>query len=172
MGYAATWKLLEDMMIELRKKGVAIPASILTDLKSAKLMMNISQAEGSRGEATQKVEEYLTNVEGYLVAEVEKAFGSERVDEWLRKLDAVSCEVCESKPQKKIEDTFISGVPRDQKWIRVEPIKTLPEERLEKMAKDLNLQVNPQKDGRLVIFGQPEEIKQFLKKMTMEAAKK
>jgi hypothetical protein len=172
MGYAATWKLLEDMMIELRKRGVAIPASVLTDLKSAKLMINISQAEGSRGEATQKVEEYLTNVEGYLVAEVEKTFGSERVDAWLRRLDAVSCEVCEAEPEKKAEDTFISGVPRDQKWIRVEPIQTLPEKRLAQMAKDLNLQVNPQKNGRLVIFGQPEEIKKFLKKMSAEAAKK
>lgn len=172
MGYIDTWKLLEDMMIELRRKGVAIPANVLTDLKSAKLMINISQTEGSRGEATQKVEEYLTNVEGYLVAEVEKAFGSERVDGWLRKLDTVSCEACEAKPEKKIEDTFISGVPRDQKWIRVEPIQNLPEERLAKMANALNLQVNPQKDGRLVIFGQPEDIKQFLKKMTAEAAKK
>jgi hypothetical protein len=54
----------------------------------------------------------------------------------------------------------------------VEPIQTLPEKRLAQMAKDLNLQVNPQKNGRLVIFGQPEEIKKFLKKMSAEAAKK
>jgi len=171
MGYTATWKILEDIIIELRKKGVTIPPNVMTDLKSAKLMINISQVEGSRGEAAQKVEEYLANVEGYLITEAQKTFGSERVDEWLRRLEAASCEVCEVKEEKK-EDKYISGVPRDQKWIRVEPIQSLPPERLKQLAQELNLSVNPQKDGRLVVYGQPENIKEFLKKMTAEAIKK
>jgi hypothetical protein len=141
----------------------------MTDLKSAKLMINISQAEGSTGEVTQKVEEYLANVEGYLITEAEKTFGSERVDEWLRRLEAAICEVCEVKEQ---EDKFILGVPRGQKWIRVEPIQSLPPERLKQLAQELNLTVNPQKDGRLVVYGQPEGIKEFLKRMTAEAIKK
>jgi hypothetical protein len=141
----------------------------MTDLKSAKLMINISQAEGSTGEVTQKVEEYLANVEGYLITEAEKTFGSERVDEWLRRLEAAICEVCEVKEEK---DKFILGVPRDQKWIRVEPIGNLTSERLQQIAKESNLSVNPQKDGRLVVYGRPEDIKEFLKKMTAEAIKK
>jgi hypothetical protein len=169
MGYTATWRILEDIIIELRKKGVTIPPDVMTDLKSAKLMINISQAEGSTGEITQKVEEYLANVEGYLITEAEKTFGSERVDEWLRRLEAASCEVCEVKEE---ENKYISGVPRDQKWIRVEPIQSLPPERLKQLAQELNLTVNPQKDGRLVVYGQPEDIKEFLKKMTAEAIKK
>jgi hypothetical protein len=169
MGYTATWRILEDIIIELRKKGVTIPPNVMTDLKSAKLMINISQAEGSTGEVTQKVEEYLANVEGYLITEAEKTFGSERVDEWLRRLEAAICEVCEVKEE---EDKFILGVPRDQKWIRVEPIGNLTSERLQQIAKESNLSVNPQKDGRLVVYGQPEDIKEFLKKMTAEAIKK
>jgi hypothetical protein len=169
MGYTATWRILEDIIIELRKKGVTIPPNIMTDLKSAKLMINISQAEGSTGEVTQKVEEYLANVEGYLITEAEKTFGSERVDEWLRRLEAAICEVCEVNEQ---EDKFILGVPRDQKWIRVEPIQSLPPERLKQLAQELNLTVNSQNDGRLVVYGQPEGIKEFLKKMTAEAIKK
>ena len=101
MGYTATWRILEDIIIELRKKGVTIPPNVMTDLKSAKLMINISQAEGSTGEVTQKVEEYLANVEGYLITEAQKTFGSERVDEWLRRLEAAICEVCEVKEKKK-----------------------------------------------------------------------
>jgi hypothetical protein len=169
MGYTATWRILEDIIIELRKKGVTIPPNVMTDLKSAKLMINISQAEGSTGEVTQKVEEYLANVEGYLITEAEKTFGSERVDEWLRRLEAAICEVCEVKEQ---EDKFILGVPRGQKWIRVEPIQSLRSERLKQLAQELNLTVNPQKDGRLVVYGQPEDIKEFLKRMTAEAIKK
>ena len=38
-------------MVELRRKGVAIPSNVINDLRSAKLMITISEAEGSRGEA-------------------------------------------------------------------------------------------------------------------------
>ena len=63
MGHTSSWKVLEDLMIELRKKGVTISPDVINDLRSAKLMIKISEAERSRGEATQKVEEYLGNVE-------------------------------------------------------------------------------------------------------------
>jgi hypothetical protein len=56
-------------------------------------------------------------------------------------------------------------VPRDQKWVRVEPIANLPSGRIQQIAKEQNLQVNQQKDGRLVVYGQQEDIKEFLKKM-------
>ena len=164
----ATWKLLEDMMIQLRKKGVNIPANIVNDLRSAKLMIKLTCMDGSRGEAVQKAEEYLANVEAYLVTEAQKTLGSEQVDQWLRRLEEANAEICE---ETKEENKFITGVPRDQKWIRVEPINNLPTERIKQIAKEHNLQVNPQNDGRLVVYGQPEDIKEFLKKMTIEAAK-
>ena len=34
------------------------------------------------------------------------------------------------------------------------------------------LEINPQKDGKLVVYGQQEDIKEFIKKMTKEAAAK
>ena len=161
----ATWKLLEDIMIELRKKGVNIPANIVNDLRSAKLMIKLTCMDGSRGEAIQKAEEYLANVEAYLVTEAQKTLGSERVDQLFRSLEEANAEVCE---ETKEENKFITGVPRDQKWIRVEPINNLPTERIQQIAKEQNLSVNQQKDGRLVVYGQPEDIKEFLKKMTTE----
>jgi hypothetical protein len=41
----------------------------------------------------------------------------------------------------------------------------LPSGRIQQIAKEQNLQVNQQKDGRLVVYGQQEDIKEFLKKM-------
>jgi len=35
-----------------------------------------------------------------------------------------------------------------------------------------NLMVNPQKDGRLVVYGQQDNLKTFVKKMSTEVAKK
>ena len=169
MSHTATWKVLEDLMIELRKKGVSIPPDVINDLRSAKLMIKISEAEGSKGDATQKVEEYLGSVESYLITEAQKALSPETVDQWLRRLEEANAEICEEQVE---ENKFITGVPRDQKWVRVEPVGNLPTERIQQIAKESNLSVNTQKDGRLLVYGQPECIKEFLKKMTAEAIKK
>jgi hypothetical protein len=169
MSHTATWKVLEDLMIELRKKGVSIPANVLDDLRSAKLMIKISESEGSRGDTEQKVEEYLGSVESYLINEAQKTFGSENVDQWLRRLEEATVE---TRDEEIEESKFITNVPRDQKWIRVEPINNMPTERIQQIAKESNLSVNPQKDGRLVVFGQPDGIKEFLKKITAETSKK
>jgi hypothetical protein len=169
MSHTATWKILEDLMIELKKKEVTIPPNVINDLRSAKLMIKISESAGSTGDVSQKVEEYLGYVESYLINEAQKTFGSEIVDQWLRRLEDATAETSEEKTE---ENKFITNVPRDQKWIRVEPISNLPTERIQQIAKESSLSVNPQKDGRLVVYGQPEAIKEFLKKMTTEANKK
>ncbi|MCW4004516.1 MAG: DUF2096 domain-containing protein [Candidatus Bathyarchaeota archaeon] len=158
----ATWKTLEDLMIELRKKGVSVPSNVVEDLRAARSMIKLTSMEDSRGEVFQKAEEYLANVEAYLITEAQKVFGSEKTDEWFKRLEEASAQVCE---ELKEEDKFITGVPRDQKWIRVEPIDNLPAERIQQIAKEHNLGVKPQNNGRLVVFGQPEDIKQFLKAM-------
>ena len=169
MSHTATWKVLEDLMIDLRTKGVIIPPEVLTVLKSAKLMIKISQQEGSMGEASQKVEEYFGTVESYLITEAQKVLSPETVDQWLVRLDEANAETCEEQVE---ENKFVTGVPRDQKWVRVEPIGNLPTARIELIAKESNLSVKPQKDGRLLVFGRPEVIKEFIKKMTAEATKK
>jgi hypothetical protein len=94
----------------------------------------------------------------------------EEVDEWLKRLDEASLLICEVKA--KSESALIAGVPRDQKWIRVEPMPNLPAEKLMVIAKENSLSVNQQKDGRLVVYGQQEGIKAFLKKMTEAAQEK
>ena len=169
MSHTATWKILEDLMIELKKKGVTIPPTVINDLRSAKLMIKISESAGSTGDLSQKVEEYLGTVESYLINEAQKTLGSEIVDQWLRRLEDATAE---TNGEKTEENKFITNVPRDQKWVRIEPISNLPTERIEQIAKESNLSVNPQKDGRLVVYGQQEGIKEFLKKITAEATKK
>jgi hypothetical protein len=162
----ATWKLLEDMMIELKKKGASIPPNVMEDLRAAKSMIKLSCMKGS-GDAIQKAEEFLANVEAYVINQAQTTFDSETADQWLRRLEDANAEVCE---EPTAENTYVTGVPRDQKWVRVEPINNLPTERIQQLAKEQNLQVKPQKDGRLLVYGQPECIKEFLKKMTTVAA--
>ncbi len=116
----ATWKLLEDMMIELKKKGVTIPSNVMEDLRAAKSMIKLSCMENSRGEAIQKAEEFTSNVEAFLINEAQQTFGPDTADQWLRRLEEANTDVCE---EKTTETKFVTGVPRDQKWVRVEPIR-------------------------------------------------
>lgn len=170
MGHTmASWKLLESMMIQLRQKGVDVPSKIVEDLRAAKSMINLSCGEGA-GEAIQKAEEYTANVEAYLVSEGQKAFGSEWVDERLRQLEEANVETC-GKPAAA-EGKFVVGVPRDQKWVRVEPYGKLSAQRIKEIAEQKGLQVQVQGDGKLVAFGQPEAIKAFLKATAAETTVK
>ena len=165
----ASWKVLEDMLIELEKKGVKIPENTLSDLRSAKSMIKLhcTQSKGA-GDVLQKAEELTANVEAYLAEEAQKVFGPEKVDAWLRRLEEANAEICEENPK---ENEFVTGIPRDQKWIRLEPINDLSTERIKQIACDLGLEIKPQKDGKMIVYGQQENIKEFIKKMTKEAAK-
>ena len=165
----ATWKLLEDMMIELKKKGVNIPPNVIEDLRSAKSMIKLSCMKESQGEVIQKAEEILGTVEAFLITEAQKIFGSETIDKWLIRLEEASIEICE---EAEDENKFVVGIPRDQKWIRVEPNGNLSSERLHQLAVQQNLSVSKQNDGRLIIYGSPENIKGYIKKMAAETLKK
>ena len=172
MGYAETWKILEDIIIEFRKKGLTVPVMVMTDLKAAKTMIKLMDAETGKGEMAPQTEQYLRNVESYLITEAQKHFPPELIDEWLRRLDAATVETCGYVRERvKEESRFIQGLPRDQKWVRVMPITSLPADRLKQLAEDSNLSLKTEKDGHLIAYGRPEDIREFVKKMTTQAAK-
>lgn len=165
----ASWKLLEDMMLELKKSGVTIPSKVVEDLRSAKSMIQLTNTEGgSHGDALQKAEEYLANVEAYVMTEGQQVFGSEKVDGWLLRLEEANAKAC---MDEVVCCKFVTGVPRDQKWVRVEPMGDLTAEKVQKLAVEHALQVKTQADGRLVVYGSAENLKAFLKAMVPEKTK-
>jgi hypothetical protein len=176
MGYAAVWKILEEIIIELRKKGVETPAAVMNDLKSAKVLMNVLDVtERDRGEAAPKIEQYLGSVEAYLVTEAQKTFPPARIDTWLRRIEEANCDTCKTssvstEKVEKAEAKFITGVPRDQKWIRVKPLPNLPTERLKQLAEETSLSFREENE-HLIVHGTAENIKKFIKKMTQQTAK-
>jgi len=161
MDYLATWKVLEEMIIDFRKKGIVVQAEIMSDLRSAKTLINVLKADPTRVDTSQKIEEYLLKVESYLISEGQKIFGTEYVEEWLKRLDEASRKVLEEE-EKAI---FISGLPRGQKWIRVKPSAEMPLERLRVLAEESSLSYNVQNDGCLLVYGEDKRIKEFVKKM-------
>jgi hypothetical protein len=167
MSHVAKSRILEEIVIELRKKSLEIPANVLSDLKSARTLMQIQGVESKdRGETEPKIDQYLAMVEAYLVTEAEKRFDAEKVDKWLTALDLASCESCVTVVKEKEEMRMIPGIPRDQKWIRVEPIENLPVEKLEQLAADANLGFRRDNDGHLIVFGSDEAVKNFVKRIS------
>jgi hypothetical protein len=163
MGYLAVWKVLEEMITDFRKKGITVPVDIMSNLRHAKTLINVLRADPSHLETGQKVEEHLRSVESYLVSEGQKRLGTAYVEEWIKRLDEASVKAVEEEEK---ETRFISGVPREQKWIRVKPYDELPIEGLKALADELNLSYNVQNDGCLVVYGKEEQMKDFVKKMT------
>ncbi len=169
MGYLAAWKVSEEMILELRKRGVTIPSEVMTNLRSAQSTIRILESSRDYGEADQKIEEYLRSVESYLVSEGQKVFGTEYLDEMLRRLgEARKTTVEEDREQTRI----VLGLPRGQRWVRVSPSTELPIERLKTLAQESNLACNVQNDGSVLVCGRNSDIKDFVKKMATEYGSK
>jgi hypothetical protein len=162
MNYFAAWKVLEEIVADFRKRGIVIPAEIMSDLRSAKTLINVLKADPNRVDTSQKVDEYLLNVESYLISEGQKMFGTKYVEEWLKRLDEASKKILEKEEE---ETKFVPSVPREHKWIRVKPSTELPIEKLKTLAKEAHLSYNVQSDGYLLVYGEDECIKEFVKKM-------
>lgn len=169
MTHLDTSKVLEKIIIELRKKGLPVPPKVLTDLKSARVLMRVEGADRkSYGETAPKIEEYLSSVEAYLITEAQKALPQEQIDKWLRSLEAASCETCSICEE---ETRFVSDFPRDQKWIRVEPLANIPLKKIKQFADETNLSCREEKDGHLTVFGSNKDIKDFVKKIAKQTSK-
>jgi hypothetical protein len=160
MGYLAVWKVLEEMITDFRKKGVAVPSNIFDDLKYARTLINVLRADPSRLETSQKIEECLNNVESYLISEGQR-FGDKYIEEWLRKLDEADRKIDEEESVSR----FVPGLPKEQRWVRVKPSEKMPINDLKVLAGELNLSFEVQSDGCLLVYGDDERIKDFVKKM-------
>ena len=168
MGYLAVWKVLEEITTNFRKKLLPVPERVMNDLKAAQTMIKIVNADSGQGEARQRIEEYLGALEAYLITEAEKHFAPEHIDKWLKRLETANRKTYKENTGGS---RFIAGVPRDQKWLRVEPLGNLPCKKLKQLAKAANLSISAQKDGRMLVYGQTEDLKEFIKKMTDETNK-
>jgi len=172
MGYSAVWKVLEEIVIEFRKKKLEMPEKVMTNLRSAKTMIRLlDTVDKDKGEMAPKLEQCLTDVEAYLITEAQKSFPQKLIDEWLQRLNQATCDVCTPAPQVEEKTRFVSGVPRDQKWVRVKPIASLSLTKLKKLAEETELSFRPDKDNHLIVYGKSENIKEFIKKMTDQTGK-
>ena len=163
MSYEENWKVLADLLTELRKKGEKIPTDVMNDLRSAKTMIQILKADPTHIENIPRIETYLRNVESYAILTAQEKLGAEFVERWLRKLERAKKIKIEEK--EEVTPRFVPGLPRDKNWVRVQISEDAPREDLERLAKENKLSCKMQKNGYMLVYGNGESIKSFVKKM-------
>jgi len=164
MGYEERWKVLADLLTELRRKGEKISTDVMNDLRSTKTMIQILKADPTHIENIPRVETYLGNVESHLIFAAQEKFGSEFVERWMKKLEEARITV---KVEGKAEapPRFVPGLPKGKRWMRVQISEDTSQEDVERIAKENKLSCKMQKNGYMLVYGNSESIKTFVKKM-------
>ena len=157
--YENKWKVLADLLIELQKKGEKTPSDIMQDLRSAKTIIHVLKADSTHAESISRIENYLRNVEFYVISTAEK-LGPETVQDWLKKLKDPTKEETEEKNEAC---RLVFGVPRDKNWVRIQITEQAPLKELQKLAKQNSLDYTPKENGYLVVYGEKNNIKSFVR---------
>jgi hypothetical protein len=163
MRYEENWKVLADLLTELGKKGEKIPPDVMNDLRSAKTMIQILKADQTHIESIPRIEIYLRNVESYAVLVAQEKLGTEFVERWLRKLE--KAKKTEIEEEEEVTTRFVPGLPRDRNWVRVQISEDTPKVDVESLVKENRLSCKMQKNGYMLVYGNGESIKSFVKKM-------
>ena len=72
-----------------------------------------------------------------------------------------------TKKEKREEiSRFTPGVPRNKNWIRIQTSEDTPPEGIKKLVKESKLSYKMQKNGYILVYGNGENIKSFVKRMT------
>ena len=163
MNYEAAWGLMADLIAELRKNGETVPADVMRDLRAAKTMIEILKVDGSHSESILRIEEYLSNVESYLMPVVQTKLEAKYMEQWTGKmLEArVDAQPCGAESPAK----FPVGLPRDARWVRIQDLKETPPEKIRNLAEEEGLKYRIEENGHVLVYGEEAKVKRFVKKI-------
>ena len=164
MGYNQLWKTLDSLVAEFRKHGQTVPQNVIEDLRSAKTLIQVLRADPKHEENLPTIEMYLGNVESYLIFEAHKKIGAAFAEDWMEKLRETRKAAEPEEEQLEPSSKFVSGAPRDQKWLRVQVSDEMPENKIKKLAEESGLSTRVQADGYLLVYGDDSGIKLFIQK--------
>ena len=164
MGYEEVWKVLADLITDLRKGGERIPANVMNDLRSAKTMIQILKADPTHIENLPRIETYLGDVESYLIFLAQNKFGSDYVEQWMKKLERARRKIYE-EGRPKVVSRFVPGLPRGERWVRIQVSEDVPQKSIERLVEESELSYKMQEDGYMLVYGDVEKVKAFVARM-------
>jgi len=163
MGLEQVWKTLADLITEFRRRGETIPSNVMEDLRAAKTLIHVLKADPNRVENVPTIETYLGNVESFLIMEAHQKFGAEFAEEWMKRLKEARKVVAQEETLEPAS-RFVPGLPRGKSWIRVRISKETPQKYIQSLAEEFGLSYKTQRDEYVLIYGDNEELKLFVKR--------
>jgi len=153
---------MADLIRDLKRRGEPIPPQIMNDLRSAKTMMEIAKIDKFNLDVVRRIEEYMSNLEAYLLPIARESLGKEYADMLMDKIAEAQRNMTVS--EQKSEKRFPVGVPRDKHWIRIKPTEEMPLDVIRQISAEFGLEHDIQDDSYVLIYGDKEQIKKFVKK--------
>ncbi len=171
--YEMTWEVLADLILALRKEGLDIPPNVMEDLRSAKVMINVYKADPkATTEVVPKIEAYLKSVEGNLISLAEDHLGGRFIQPWMERLNRAQAAVVITPRAEAMKPTFIPGLPKEGTWLRVKISEPTSLQTVERAAAQSLLSTRVQEDGYILVYGESERLKEFVKKIAKETVTK
>lgn len=167
--YENACRKLEELMLELIKKGVAIPQQVIDDLKSARSLISVFQAEPEDSETAVEPTPFLEKAEANLLCLAEAEIGKEYADEWQKKVSVAYWEKAE-KPLSGPK--FVSGIPKSEYWIRIKTTDLAIGSEISELMNRFALAARPEEDGYLLIHGKKEDVSSFLKEVRQKVGRR
>jgi len=162
MSHEERWTKLADLLIKLQERGEKIPVDVINDLRSAKTIIQVFKADPTHIESNSRIDTYLRSVESYAIFTAEK-MGTENVEECLKKLK--DTKKVKKKEERMTASRFTPGVPRDKSWMRIKISDDIPKEDVKKIVKEDKLSYKMQENGHIIVYGNEENVKTFVKRM-------
>lgn len=160
--YELRWKVLSDLLVELRARGADIPPEVVRDLRLARSLIEAMRVSAHE-EIISRLDQLLFNVESYLMAEAEVRLGPEEAQRWSKKLEEAFSGA--GPALRPAEARFRPGLPRGEHWVRIRVSDELPRELLEELAAQEGVRTRLQPDGYLLVTGDRERVKSFMRKL-------
>jgi hypothetical protein len=160
MGRLDAWKVTEELITDLRRKGTIIPNETMTELRSAKTLIHVLEVDPSQTDVGLEIDKCLFNVESYVMSEGQ-AFGAEYVEKWSARLSEALGALEEVHAQEE-EPKLLPNIPRGAKWIRISS-SALSMDELRKLADDLHLSCMVQNEDVMLVHGEDKMMRELVK---------
>ena len=162
--YEEVWKVLADLITDLRVRNEPIPSDVMNDLRSAKTMIQILKADPTHIENIPRIEAYLGNVESHLIFLAQDKFGSEYVEQWMKRLEEARSKTYE-EGEEKAAPRFVPGLPRGERWVRVQVSEETPRGDVERLARESKLSYKMMDSNWVLVWGDLEGLRNFVRRL-------
>jgi hypothetical protein len=103
---------------------------------------------------------YLEKVEANLLYLAESDIGEEYAREYLKKVTEARMKGLQEKTT--VKPSFVSGVPKDKHWIRINVSELISVEELDALIERHSLSSKLQENDHLLVYGNKADVKEFI----------